>query len=214
MHDGKGTTGAASLERQDEVHSVGGILAVLRRLADHGDRVSVGDMFDAVGNRSYGPAIMIPALIEISPIGGIPGVPTLLAVIILIAAAQVLIGREHLWLPAFAQRRAVSSAKVRKAADRLDRLARRLDRWFHGRLPRFVGQPWPRIAAVIVLALCLTVPPLELLPFASTAPMAAIIAIGLALLARDGLLMLVSVVLGGAALAAAIWLAAAGPLLA
>ena len=57
-------------------------------------------------------------------------------------------------------------------------------------MTRFVRQPWPRIAAVMVMALCLTVPPLELVPFGSTAPMLAIAAFGLALLVRDGLLMI------------------------
>jgi hypothetical protein len=42
-------------------------------------------------------------------------------------------------------------------------------------------------------------PPLELLPFASTAPMAAIATFGLALLVRDGVLMLVATCLSVAA---------------
>jgi hypothetical protein len=43
--------------------------------------------------------------------------------------------------------------------------------------------------------LCLTVPPLEFIPFASTAPMAAIAAFGLAMTLRDGLLMALGFVL-------------------
>ena len=47
----------------------------------------------------------------------------------------------------------------------------------------------------MVVALCCTVPPLELIPFASSAPMLAIAAFGLAILVRDGLLMLVALAL-------------------
>ncbi|HSJ79430.1 MAG TPA: exopolysaccharide biosynthesis protein, partial [Erythrobacter sp.] len=50
-----------------------------------------------------------------------------------------------------------------------------------------------------------TVPPLELVPFGSTAPMLAIAAVGLALLVRDGLLMIAAT---GIALAAVIVAAA------
>lgn len=185
----------------DRVHSVGEILDRLRGLADRQDKVSIGDVLDAIGDRSYGPALMIPALLEISPIGGIPAVPTFLALIVAMTAVQLLLGKEHLWLPGFIQRRSVSGEKMHKAADKLDGVARWMDRWFHGRLPRFVKEPFPRIAAGLVILLCLTVPPLEFIPFASTAPMAAIAAFGLALLVRDGLLMLVAGALSLAAFA-------------
>ena len=57
----------------------------------------------------------------------------------------------------------------------------------------------PRRAAAVVVALCCTVPPLELIPFASSAPMLAIAAFGLAILVRDGLLMLVALALSALA---------------
>ena len=57
-----------------------------------------------------------------------------------------------------------------------------------------------RIAGAVVIALAATVPPLELLPFASSAPMLAIAAFGLALLVRDGLLMLIACALSVAAI--------------
>ncbi|GMM92265.1 exopolysaccharide biosynthesis protein [Qipengyuania sp. MTN3-11] len=179
---------------QDEaVHSVCNILGKLRELADAQNKVSIGDVLDAIGDRSYGPALMLPALIEISPIGGIPGLPTFLAAIVALVAAQLLFGKKHLWLPRVIQKRALSGEKLHKAADKLDGIAARLDQWFHGRMPHFIQGVWPRIAAGIVILLCLTVPPLEFVPFASTAPMAAIIAFGLALLVRDGLLMLIAI---------------------
>ena len=192
-------TKPTSSSNSGELRSVADILDKLREVADKHDKVSIGDMLDAIGDRSYGPAIMIPALIEISPIGGIPGVPTFLALIIGLTAIQLLLGKEHLWLPAFIQNRSVGGKKLHEAADKLDGLAKRLDKWFHGRMPRFVKGPWPRIAAAMVIVMCCTVPPLELLPFASTAPMLAIAAFGLALLVKDGLLMLIALALSIAA---------------
>lgn len=186
MDEEKGDDGA------EEVHSACEILDRLRKTADEHDEVSVGDVLDAIGDRSYGPALFIPALIEVTPVGGIPGVPTFLALIIALTAAQLLFDKDHLWLPGFIRSRTVSGAKLHNSADKLDGIARKLDKWFHGRMPRFVKQPWPRTAAVAILVLCCTVPPLEFLPFASSAPMLAIAAFGLALLVRDGLLMLVA----------------------
>ncbi len=66
--------------------SVGDILDQLDQLASEEDRVTLGDAIEAFGNRSYGPFLLVPALIEVSPIGGIPGLPTVLAAIIALFA--------------------------------------------------------------------------------------------------------------------------------
>ncbi|KHL24881.1 membrane protein [Croceibacterium mercuriale] len=185
----------ADNEQQDGgggVHNVEDILDRLRDLAGRQDRVTIGDVVDAMGQRSFGPFLLIPALIDISPIGSIPTLPTLLAVMIVITAVQLLLGRKTLWLPGFITRRGAKARKVKKAADKLDELARRLDRWFHGRLPALTSPWFQRLAALAIIALTFTIPPLELIPLATTAPMAAIAAFGLAMLVRDGLLMLVA----------------------
>lgn len=190
----------------DEPHSVGDVLDKLKELADEGD-VEIGHATEAFGSRSYGPFLIVIPLIDISPVGGIPGLPTAMALIIFLIAAQIALGREHLWLPGFIARRTVSADKVRTVADKSRGFARFLDRWFHGRLPKLTQGPFVRIAGVLVMLLCFAVPPLELLPFATTAPMVAILAFGLALMVRDGVLMIAAFVLSGAAVAigAGLW---------
>lgn len=154
------------------------------------DSVTMGQLMEAMGQRGFGPFLFVPALIEISPIGGIPGVPTLLACIIMLFAAQIALGRHHMWSPQFLKRQGIGSGTLRKALSKMRPLADWLDRWFHGRLEGFVGPVATRMAAVFVIVLCLTVPFLEFVPFASTAPMAAIALVGLAITVRDGALML------------------------
>jgi Uncharacterized ABC-type transport system, permease components len=169
----------------------------LRRRAGEEERISVGDVVAAIGDRGYGPLLFVPAAIELSPIGAVPGVPTLLALIIVLIAAQIAAGRRSIWLPDALNSRSVSSGSLRKSADRMRPVARWLDRWFHGRLERLLAAPFVRAGAAVAILLCLTVPPLELVPWASSAPMAAIAMFGLAMLARDGLLMAVAMVLVG-----------------
>lgn len=48
--------------------------------------------------------------------------------------------------------------------------------------------------ALLCILLCTTVPPLELLPFASSIPMGAIALMGLGLMAQDGLVILFAAV--------------------
>ena len=197
-------------DSQTEIHGACDILDRLRDLAQDEDDVPIGDVIEAMGARSFGPFIMLPALIELSPLGAIPGIPTFLALTIALTAAQMLLGRDHLWLPGFIENRSASSQRVLKATDKLRPIAEWMDRWFHGRMTRFASGPFPRIAAGCVIALTLTVPPLEFIPFASSAPMLAIAAFGLALIVRDGLLMLIAGGLTVAAIVVGTMLASGG----
>lgn len=172
-----------------DTYKLNEILDGLRQTAESKDEVSVGDAVEMLGERGYGPLLFVPALIEISPIGGIPAVPTLLALIIMLLAVQIALGRQHMWLPGFLRRMSVSGEKMIKATEKLRSVADWLDRHLHGRLTWLTTDKTIRVAAVLIIVLCLSVPPLELLPFASTVPMAAIASFGLAMTLRDGLLM-------------------------
>lgn len=168
---------------------------------DGTDRVTVDDMVEALGHRGYGPFLLVPALIEISPVGGIPAVPTILALTIAIFAAQIALGRDHLWLPEWLRNRSISGPRLHKAMDKIKPVARRMDRWFHGRLCSLSEPLAIRLAAVCCVLLCLTVPPLEFVPFASSAPMFAVAVFGLAITVRDGVLMLAGFIVTIAAVA-------------
>lgn len=189
--------------RSDEVED---ILGDLTDLAQAEENVSIGDVVEATGGRGFAPFIMIPALLEITPIGGIPGVPTFLAVIIALVTVQMVMGRDHLWFPGFIENRSVNGDKLKSGAEKLVPAAKWLDTHFGHRLEWAADRGAMRLVAVVVLVLCLMVPPLELLPFASTLPMAAIAVLGAALLLRDGLVTIVGVVVAGSVLVAGIWL--------
>lgn len=156
------------------------------------ERISVGGVLDSIRERSYGPFIFLLALVEISPIGGIPGVPTVLAFLILTAAVQLLAGREHIWVPGFIERRSFDGDGILALEKKVRPAARWLDRQTEERLTALVRTPAIKAAAVVIIVLCLCVPPLELVPFLSTLPMAAIALFGLAILTRDGLVMLIA----------------------
>ncbi|WP_416355767.1 exopolysaccharide biosynthesis protein [Aureimonas phyllosphaerae] len=179
------------IEPHDEA-SVGKTLDELNDAAEGKPSLNLRSIVRAFDTRSYGPFLLLPALLEISPIGGIPGVPTVIAIIIALFAMQILAGRQTMWLPGFLARQTLSSRKLRIATDKLRPIALFLDRWFHGRLAWLTEGVFLKGAALACLALTLTVPPLELVPFASTAPMAAIAAFGLAMMVRDGALMILA----------------------
>lgn len=164
----------------------------LGELGEEQDHVSVHDIREMLGERSFGPLIALPALVEITPIGGIPGVPTLIAVMITLVCAQMLFGRDHLWLPGILERKTLTGDRVKDGMKCLERPAGWIDRMLRPRITWFSGTVGLRIVALLCVLLCITVPPLELLPFASTIPMSAIALMGLGLMVRDGLVILIA----------------------
>ena len=189
-----------------EPASVEEVLDELDELADQGERVCVRNVLDDFGRRSFGPFLMIPALIEISPLGGIPGVPTALALFIAMVAVQLVLGREHVWMPEFVQKRSVASERLHKAVGKLRKLGHWLDQHSQDRLKSLTAGIWLRFAGAVVTLLACTVPPLEFLPFASTLPMLAIVMIGLALTVRDGALLLSALIFAGLAASIGVYL--------
>jgi hypothetical protein len=163
------------------------VLDSIRLLAGRQDMVTVHELREEIGERSFGPFLLVPALIEISPIGGIPGLPTLIAIIISLFCVQILFGRKHLWLPQFVETRRLKADKLKTGMDKLRPVARWTDKLLKPRLKWLTKPPWLQGIAAVCILLCCTVPPLELIPFASTAPMGAIALFGLSLLSRDGL---------------------------
>ena len=161
-------------------------------------QVSIGDIQQQIGQRSFGPFLFVPAIIEISPLGGIPGVPTLLALIVALFAIQMLMGREHFWIPGALSRRSVSGHKLETGLNKLRPVMRWLDKLIHPRLQWATSRSFVRALALLCLILATSVPPLELLPFASSVPFAAICLFGLGLTAKDGL----TIILGLGALVA------------
>lgn len=179
----------------DAPSKVSEILDRIDGAAAEGPQVTIGSVVAAFGSRGYGPFLIAPALLAITPVGAIPTVPSILAGLIILFSVQMVIGREHMWLPPFVKRASVASEKVVASTQKLRPVAEILDRWFHGRLEQLTEGPAVRIAAAGCAALALAVPPLELLPLASAAPMAAIATFGLALTVRDGALMVCAMVL-------------------
>jgi hypothetical protein len=141
---------------------------------------------------------------DISSLGSIPGVLTALAAILF--SVQVAIGRRHLWLPRFVETRRLTSERLRKSVRMLRPIGRWMDRWFHGRLVMLTNGPFLRASGIACITIALLAPPLEIFPFATTVPTATIAVFGLALLFRDGFLMVGGFAMTIAAELAVLWL--------
>src|SRR5829696_9765890 len=105
-----------------------GLLDGLAKAGRKENEMSLREVRDTVGRRSFAPLLLTTSLIGFTPLGGVPGVPTTLAVLIVLIAAQIVVGRQALWLPRFLLDRKVKGRKVASAAKSLQPFARLVDR--------------------------------------------------------------------------------------
>ncbi len=181
-------------------HTVTNIVDRLDGVAGDGP-VAVADIVGAFGASAFLPVMMVPALLVISPLSGIPLFSSLCGLTIALVAGQMLAGRRRLWLPQVLQRRRIEGARLHDGARRLRRLADWIDRHAHGRLPALVG----RGANVPVLLACLlaglSMPFLEVVPFSSSVLGLAVLLFCTGLLSGDGLFVIAGLVVLCVALA-------------
>ena len=174
------------------------LLDHISELARNNDRVSMAMIVESIGSRSFGPMLMLIGIILFSPLSGVPGMATLMATIVLLVAIQMLVGRSRFWLPRFILERSVEHSKLHEATDRLRTTARRIDSVLAPRLTFLVRRTGSYGVAGLCLLVGLIMPFMELVPFSASIAGLAFLALGLALVVQDGLLVLFAIaVLGG-----------------
>lgn len=158
--------------------------------------ISLGQLLHIVGRRSFGPLLLLAGLITLAPlIGDIPGMPTLVAVFVLIIALQLLAGRAHFWLPEWLLSRKICGESLKKGLSVMHKPARFIDRFLKPRLMVFVNGHSKYIIAVLAAGIALMMPIMEVVPFTANAAGLVLVGLGLALISRDGLLAISSILL-------------------
>lgn len=168
-------------------HSLTELIDDVALLTDGDDHPTLRTVLRAFGPAGALPVMMIVALIVVSPLSGIPLLPTISGLTIATIALQLAAGRDSLWLPSFVCSRSVPKDRLTRALDRLRPLARYLDTRSKPRLLVLSHPPISRLLMVFCALAGMTMPLLELVPLSSSLLALAITATGFILLTRDGL---------------------------
>lgn len=170
-------------------HALSHVLARLETAVD-GQMVSVGEIVEKLGRRSFPALILIPALLAASPASGIPGLTAAVGLVIVLVVAQMLWNRECVWLPACVARRTISSQRLCQAIDWLRPPVIFVERFLRPRMTLLVTRPLVLLPLVLMLAIALFMPVMEIVPTSGSIAALALACFATALLTRDGLLML------------------------
>lgn len=163
---------------------------IVDRMADtaQGNRVTVGEVLEAFGRRSYLPLLVVPSLAVMSPLSGVPLLSSFCGAIIVIISAQMVFPRlGRLWIPGVIGRRTISGKRARAAVGRLAKIAHWMDDHARARLRWLIDPPGRTVLEVVCLFCGLAMPFLEFIPFSSSVAGGAVLLIAAGLLTRDGL---------------------------
>lgn len=152
--------------------------------ADGPDPLTFTDLAAQLHGRAWGGLLLIFAAINLLPLP--PGTSIFFAIPILIVSAQMVAGRESPWFPARIDRRGVKKSELQRLIDKMGWLESRVERIFRPRLANLTGPAAARFIGLVcfLLALVAAIP----IPLFHMAPAAAIVLFGLALIYRDGAL--------------------------
>jgi len=183
------------LDDRDNLNPPPQPLALSQRLArivaeEGPDRLSFSALAKQLQSRAWGGLLLIFAAINLLPLP--PGTSAFFALPILIVSAQMVFGRSTPWFPARLDRRGVTKQELRRLIGKIEWLEVRIERVLKPRLPGLTGPAATRIIglACFILALVAAIP----VPLFHVAPAAAIVLFGLALIYRDGALVIAAAV--------------------
>ena len=170
---------------------------VLDRLesAAQGESITVQEVIEKLGRKSFASLMLVFSLISTSPASAIPGITATVAVIVLLLVAQMIVQRDCVWLPGFITRRHMSTAKLFKGIGWLRKPVHFVERFLRPRLTFLLHRPWIFLPLILVLALTLFMPFMEVIPTSGSIASAVIAFFAAGLLTRDGGLVLVSLIL-------------------
>jgi hypothetical protein len=159
-----------------------------------GEKVSVGELIDQLDSRAHGMLLLVLALPMCIP--NVPGISTIFGVLMMAPALQLVLGHHRIWLPRRTREWRISAETLRRTLARATPMLRRVEYLIKPRwsvLTRFpvtiyVGLQTLFMAFVLVLPI----------PLGNWPPGVTVALTALALLQRDGLLMLLTVLASAA----------------
>jgi hypothetical protein len=160
------------------------ISRLLQRLAiDAGERISVGELVDRLGDRGFGALMLLLGLPNLVLLP--PGTSAIFGIPLILIAGQLAFGRHSVWLPEFVRQRSFERDTFAGIVGRTGPWLRRVERLLAPRLTFMLGDTGTRLigAASFIVAILISLP----IPLANFLGGLSVSAFALGLLQRDGL---------------------------
>jgi len=170
------------------------------------EKLSLGRVLKLFQNHGYGPLLLVAGLIIVLPTGGIPGLPSIIGVSIILIAGQLVLGRPSPWLPRRLRELKLKKRKFDKGADTIKPVTRKIDYILKARMSYLASGVAARCVGVVFVVMALLLPITEFVPFSDIVPGLAIMSLALGLTARDGLFIIIGLIIATIALTGAFYI--------
>ena len=156
--------------------------------------MSVGDIKNSMHERGFGILLAIAALPLCLPIPVPPGYTTFFSIPLFIFSVQMIFGMRAPWLPLWITKKQVKRATLEKLIEKANPWLRKIEKHLKPRLTYISVRAWERIIGIFsfVFALSISLP----LPLTNFPPGWGILIMSLGLLSKDGLTILVGMIIG------------------
>lgn len=175
----------------------------LDQLAENavGDAISLESILDQLHERAFGLFLLVLALPCCIPF--LYGIPQIVSLPLMFVSTQILMGRQTPWLPERLAARTVSVEGLQNLARRAGPWLRRIEAISRPRQTQLTRAPLDRVVglALVLFSASILVP----LPGTNTVPGFAVVLVSMGLLQRDGILVIVGMILGTAWIASLIF---------
>ena len=190
----------ASLRRSNTIMSSGerpdSLGDVIERVIAAGDRetVTLRAVIEATSSSSFAAILLLPAVAVATPLSGIPFFSSLMGILICLIAVQMLIRRDHLWLPQWILRRSMKGPRVTAAFAKLRPAAAWLDKRTDRRFRLMNHRPLIYVPQILCVISGAIMPILEFVPFSSSILGVGVSLLALGMLTRDGVVIIVGLI--------------------
>jgi hypothetical protein len=181
------------IEHVDSAEGADRLSAILMAIATAEDRerISIGDLLEALKHRALGALMFIFAIITALPMP--PGVSAIVGAPLVFLSAQLMLGMRP-WLPKIITDRSLSRVDFHRVVKAASPWLARAEGIMKPRLEFLTTSPAVHVAGFVALFMSLLV--LLPIPGANMAPSVAICIIALGLIERDGLWVVIGVLVG------------------
>jgi len=179
--------------------------AMLTEIGDpaNGETVSLDDLLDTFRQRAFGAILLVVLLPTFIPVP--IGIGAITGPFIALFGAQMLLTFQHPWLPKWLGRRNIKRATVKRFGERFRPLLNWLEKICKPRLPQLLEHTWAYVFTgllLVLLGLLLALP----IPFTNYPLGFILLLYCIALIERDGVLLLIGWVAGIGTIVASVFL--------
>lgn len=158
------------------------------------EAMTVGELKHSLHERGFGILMALAALPLCLPVPVPPGYTTFFSIPLFIFSVQMILGMSAPWLPAWLEKKEIKRVNLEKLVEKANPWLRKIEIHLRPRMTYISVQTWEKVIGIFsfIFALSIALP----IPMTNFPPGWGILIMSLGLLSKDGLTIIIGVIVG------------------